>query len=154
MIRRAVAALALLLPVALAAPPAHADPRLLPITITVEGSGVIAPGLPCFNCGIAIAFDAVTAGSLAGVDAGCGFAGNSYGLDTELSGAGAGVVGGCGLAGNLSYTRTGAVVTLAGRVTVSGLCFDVTTGVLAFVPTSVNPISTFLVAGTVVLSPC
>lgn len=153
MIRRALAALAVLLSSALAAP-AHADPRLIPLTMTIAGSGAITPGLPCLPCRVNVVFDAVTAGSLAGVDTGCVFAGNSSGLETEVNGAGAGVVGGCGLTGNVGYTRTGPVVTLYGRVTVSGLCFDIAASALAFVPASANPVTTFILAGTVVLNHC
>lgn len=107
----------------------------------VVGTGTIAPGLPsCFP-------DVEFAGTLAlaGDETELGaveFAGASNICETAVDGHGAGNVAGS-VNGVIVYSRVGSIVTLAGNVAINGEQHILLSAVCLFVPTSVNPISTF-----------
>jgi hypothetical protein len=132
---------------------AHAD-TLLPTQAVVAGTGFVVPGLPCTNCTVGYGFTAVTAGGIGAVFTGCMLTGNTQGLANELTEAGSGVIDGCGITGSVSYTRVAAVEVWTGTLFVFGICHVIEVGVLAWVPTSVLPVTTYALAGTLTLAPC
>lgn len=158
--RKAFAAFALITPMILGAPAiAHADPDdPLPVSdaVVVEGAGTITPALPCFHCAINFKFTAVAAGDELGnpvgaqTFSGCEFNGTSLATDDEFGGTGSGTLSGCPASGVVTYTRTGALVQVSGKISAFGQCHDITTSALVFIPTS-DPVTTFIVTGAVVL---
>jgi hypothetical protein len=134
-------------------PPAQAGP--IPTIATIAGTGTIAPGLPCTRCQIDFRFTGVTAGGVSGVLTGCTFTGTSTGRDDEIVGEGKGILGGCDISGtDFSYERAVAAVLVFGTVTVFGVCENVSTSALAFIPTSAAPTTTFALTGSIVLTAC
>jgi hypothetical protein len=128
-----------------------------PDAIVVAGTGSIDPGLPCATpCDVKLDFTAVFAGAdsvSAGVTTTCHFDGVG-GIDTIVAGAGDGNFS-CanGASGSVHFDRILAAVTLSGSVCVSaGNCASIVEGVLAFVPLTVNPTTSFIVAGEVVVA--
>jgi hypothetical protein len=63
------------------------------------------------------------------------------GIETELGGVGVGTLVGCAAAGTVTYTRTDPLVQVTGKVTVNGVCHNILTSPLVFVPTS-DPVTT------------
>jgi hypothetical protein len=152
----------LVLPAALAvgalllAPPAEAtsgpDCLFSPqCYVHVAGTGSVTnPGLPCDDsCDVHLDFTLVGVGIGAAGVASCTFDGTT-GADTILSGNGSGSIdcsGGVTASGTCSFNRTGPVVVVDCNGTINGYSGTVTAA-LAFVPTSANPTTSFIVAGT------
>jgi hypothetical protein len=142
--------------VQLGVPAAHAAcPPHIPFFpcngVVVEGSGTIAPGLPCSPCTIDFNFTAVAAGSDSGVYSGCNFHGTSP-SENELGGSGSGTLSGCAASGTVTYNRTGALVQVSGSASINGgQSENIGTNLLLFIPTSAQPTSSFIVVGAVVV---
>jgi hypothetical protein len=162
LVRSLFTPLVVALPMLLAAvPAAHADPNdpddMLPgpvsDVVAVVGTGTISPGLPCTGCTIDFGFSALVVGDdEPGLFTGCTFHGTSSGTEDEFGGAGSGTLGGCAATGTVTYTRTGVLVQVNGNdVTINGEKHVIRTSALVFVPTSVQPTTSFAVVGTVVL---
>jgi hypothetical protein len=123
------------------------------------GTGTLSPGLtttPTVQTSVSL-----TTTFVVGANAGdrgvfteqCTFNGASSGEETISQGQGNGTLtcaGGELQGGSASYTRTGGLVTLAGTVTVNGRTEPILAGPFAFVPTSVNPVTSFALAGAIV----
>lgn len=141
----------------------------------VTGSGTISPGLtpnPTAGTPQSVTFTGTAAGAFVNdvpdVDAGsvsCAFSGSSSGIfANESSGLGSGTVtGGCSGTGVLgsgvtvtcsfSYVRLESVVTITGTctATVDGATFTATTaGAFVFVPTTLTPTTSYVLAGATV----
>lgn len=110
------------------------------------GTGTIAPGLTT-TCTVqtSVTFDSAvlvyvsTTGPTVSATASTHFAGSSgINCETVASGKGSGTLSG-GLAGSVTYDRTGNVVTLGGTINGGG----VIAGVCIFVPTTVNPTTSY-----------
>jgi hypothetical protein len=151
--RKVVVTVALVAASLVPAGAAHAD-TLLPTQAVVAGTGFVVPGLPCTGCPFGYGFTAVTAGGIGAVFTGCALAGTTAGPANELTEAGNGTLGGCGITGTISYTRLAAVELWTGTVYLFGICHVIEAGVLAWVPTSVLPVTTYALAGTLTLAPC
>ena len=137
---------ALLAPLALISP-ATASPNVA----VVVGTGTIFPGLPTTGCGgnpnQTVSFDgtAVAVGTHAGVYA-VHFEGTSSGCESLGAGAGSGNLSGQ-ITGAVTYSRTGPIVTLSGSGQLNGgPTHAIIAGVCEFIPTSVNPVTTYALA--------
>jgi hypothetical protein len=119
-----------------------------PKGVAVAGTGSISPGLPCpVSCDVHLDFTLVGAGVGVGV-ANCTFDGTT-GADTIVAGTGNGTIdcsGGITVSGSCHFDRTGPVVTVGCSATVNGVGSGIT-AVLAFVPLSANPTTSFAVVG-------
>lgn len=153
MMRKLVTAVAVVASFALPAVPASAGP-VTDVAIVV-GTGGIYPGLPNSGCipNQRVTFTAtlaVNAGDHAGLYA-VSFEGSSgTNCESLTFGAGTGTLSG-GVSGTVSYNRNGNVVTLTGTGAVNGAFHRITIGICEFVPTSVNPVTTYGLACQVVL---
>lgn len=142
--RKSVLAAALFAPLALISP-ATATPNVA----VVVGTGTISPGLPTTGCEDQddVIFDgtAVAVGTHAGVYS-IHFDGASSICESLLTGAGSGVLTGQ-ITGNVTYSRTGPVVTLSGSGQLNGgPAHSILAGVCEFVPTSINPVISYVLS--------
>jgi hypothetical protein len=131
------------------AAPAHAA---VSQPFTAQGTGVIAPGLPCIGCFVHA--DLTVVNGPVGFVTMCTFDGTADGLETLAQGTGSGTVY-CsdGSGGPVVYDRTLAAVRVDGQV--YGPSCMVLSAVLTFAPTNANPTTTFAVAGGGTLTtPC
>lgn len=134
---------------------ASADNEVVSDTVYIEGSGAIAPGLPgtpssCVYTFMGFNGTAVVVGDDTQVGA-VGFGTNSTVCETEVSGAGVGNFNGI-FDGAFGYDRTGTQMTIVGHVFLNNQTHTITAGECEFTPTSVNPISTFRLDCTAVLT--
>jgi hypothetical protein len=148
--RKAAVGIAMVAPFAMSVPSAHAAVQDV---VVVAGSGSISPGLPCAPCVIDFDFNAVAAGNHTNAYLGCTFHADTD-AETELGGGGVGTIAGCGVGGTVGYNRVGPVVTVQGSVTLGDDTACIGNSALIFVPTSVLPTTSFVVAGVVVLEEC
>jgi hypothetical protein len=107
------------------------------------GTGTITPGLTTTSCTQNVTFTGtvVTDGDEGVNTGGVSFGGASVGCETLNNGQGTGNLSGA-LAGAVDYTRIGNLVTLSG--TING--DPVLAGACLFVPTSVNPVTSYALA--------
>jgi hypothetical protein len=160
--RKAATAFAIVAPFVLVAPTtAYAAATDV---VVVEGQGGIDPGLPLTGessdfSHVTFSFNAVAAGTEAGVYLGCTFDGHSDIKETLNNGHGSGTLiagASCNVSGDVTYTRTGPLVQVTGTVTLgtTGATGSIAASALLFVPTSGGTSNTtsYIVAGAVVIA--
>ena len=123
--------------------------------ITTVGNGTIAPGLTTSGCvtQTSVGFDStlvVITGDDTSLTGPLHFDGSSSGCETFNSGQGSGNLAGVAY-GAINYSRDGSVVTLTGTVTVNGEAGALTAGCV-FEPTSLNPVTSYTLTCTGVLT--
>jgi len=141
-------ALAVVLPLALLAPSAHAQDDVA----SVVGNGTISPGLPTSGCAfqqVTFSGTAVNVGDHAGVY-NVSFAGNSTICETLGAGQGSGTLSG-DISGTVEYSRTGPIVTISGQVSVNASPHSIEVGVCVFVAVNFNPVTAYVLVCKVVL---
>lgn len=144
-IRKAAVALAIAaLP--LSATPAQAHP----VAGVVVGTGTISPGLPGCNQRVTFSGQAVLTTVPPSVRT-ITFTGSSAGCEDILLGQGCGTIAGPGISGTVCYNRIANVVQLSGTVTVDGHQHTLT-ATCEFVPTSVQPTTTYALTCQIVLT--
>ena len=119
-------------------------------TVSVIGQGTLSPGIPAVGCAFqtSVTFDAtfvVITGTDKQVGGSIHFSGASSICESQASGAGSGTLGGT-VAGNVNYVRTGNFVTVTAPagLTVNGAPRTVPADACEFIPTSENPITSFM----------
>jgi hypothetical protein len=125
--------------------------------VVAVGTGTITPGLPTTGCAVQTAIDFNGTGAVVGDDgvtapATVTFAGNSGSTCESLnSGQGSGTLGGTFTAA-VSYQRTGPIVQVFGTGNIGGKPHTPIAAVCIFVPTSVNPVTTYALVCAAALS--
>ena len=152
--KKTLAILVLLLAAALpvlSAPPAQADRSVA--NAVVEGSGTISPGLGTSTTPTAqtVTFGGTATGIFNGTPGSCTISFTGTGVDTPASASGSGSAScsgtGISISCQVSYQRIGADVTVSGTCT--GTVHGTLSGAFQFVPTSVNPTTSYRLAGEV-----
>jgi len=128
---------------------ASADVGPVSDAFVLSGSGTINPGVP--GCSNHLIFDGniVIAGDDTQVST-THFDADSNICETDLFGAGSGTFGGA-LAGVFDYTRQGPEFVIRGTLAVNGESHTTVVGPCQFIPTSENPLTTFILTCTAVL---
>jgi hypothetical protein len=119
------------------------------------GGGTISPGLTLTPTNQSFSFTTTAAVGVSNKPVGagafsCSFTGNSSGPETDLQGAGTGT-GSCSGTVNvsctISYTRVVVLVVVTGSCSTPGGP-QTLGGVFVFVPTTVNPVTSYVLVGT------
>ena len=119
----------------------------------VTGNGTIRPGLSteCTVQAVTFSGSAEVLGTHPGTYS-VSFSGGSISCETNGFGAGTGTLSG-GVSGTVNYSRTGNIVTLNGSGAIGTHARTIIAAVCEFVPTSVDPTTTYALACQVALGP-
>lgn len=130
--------------------PAGASALAQSDSIYTVGQGVLVPGIPAVGCQFqtTITFNSeflVITGADQAVSGSFSFEGRSSICESQDSGAGSGTVSG-NLAGSVNYVRKGNVVTVTapGGLSVNGSTRTIPAVSCEFLPTSLNPTSSYM----------
>jgi hypothetical protein len=125
--------------------------------VVAVGTGTITPGLPTSGCAVQTDITFTGNGAVVGDDgvtapASVTFDGNSGSTCESLnSGQGSGTLGGT-FSANVTYQRTGPIVQVFGSGNIGGKPHSPIAAVCIFIPTSVNPVTSYALACAAALS--